>query len=114
MPAVFKQYNARGTDVSTGGLYSLVALWNSVKKLDGTVNVEACYRKSLEGVAEVEMARQVAWVLLLLVRNSLGTFFFLVVSRGRENKLLLMSWACTEEPVRPCFSGKLCWCGGHA
>lgn len=64
---VFKQYNARGTQVSTGGLYSLVALWNSVKNLDVTVNVEARYRKSLEGRAEVEITRQVAWVLLLLV-----------------------------------------------
>lgn len=64
---VFKQYNTRGTEVSTGGLYALVALWNSVKRLGGSVNVEACYRKSLEGVAEIEITRQVGWVLLLLV-----------------------------------------------
>eukprot|EP00752_Nemacystus_decipiens_P014758 g13139.t2 len=63
---VFKQYNARGAEVSAGGLYSLVALWIAVKRLDGAVDVEACYRKSLEGKAEVEITRQVAWVLLLL------------------------------------------------
>eukprot|EP00903_Cladosiphon_okamuranus_P006199 g6096.t1 len=63
---VFKQYNARGHNIRTGGLSSLIALWNSAMKLDGNVNVEACYSKSLEGVDEIAITRNVGFLLLLL------------------------------------------------
>lgn len=69
---VFKQYHDRGTEVSSSGLYTLVALWNSVKRLDGAVNVEVWYRKSLDGVTEIRIATQVAWLLSLLVRSFFG------------------------------------------
>lgn len=69
--AVFLGYAARGPDVRTGGLYSLVALWNSVKKLDGNINVEECYERSLEGVVEVVIAIQVARLLIFQVRAGL-------------------------------------------
>lgn len=69
---VFREYFAHGGDVSTGGSYSLIALWNSVKNLDGTVNVAACYSESLEGVIEIKVKRQIGRLLVLLVRNSRG------------------------------------------
>lgn len=65
---VFKRYETRDSDVSTGGSYSLIVLWNAVKKLDGTVNVGKCYSKSLEGVGDIELTTRVAWLLILLVR----------------------------------------------
>lgn len=65
---VFKEYDARGEHVSTGGLYSLIALWNSVKKLDGTVDVGTCYTESLKGVTDIYIRSGVGWLLMLLVR----------------------------------------------
>ena len=66
---VFKQYYTRGIYVVTGGLYSLIALWNSAKKLDVTIEVEACYSKSLKGVDDIRINREVGWLLVLMVRN---------------------------------------------
>lgn len=69
---VFAGYANRGTNVMTGGMYTLVALWNSVNKLDTTVNVEKCYAKSLEGVPDVEITIAIGLLLFLLVRAIVG------------------------------------------
>ena len=66
---VLLEYGARGDNVCRGGRYSLVALWNSVKKLDKTVEPSAFYTESLKGVDDVRARNEVGWLLLLLVRS---------------------------------------------
>lgn len=65
---VFKEYADRGRHVATGGFYSLIALWNSVKKFDKTADAGTCYAESLEGVADMTTRKDVGWLLYLLVR----------------------------------------------
>lgn len=55
-------------EFSAGGVYSLVALWNSVKSLDGGVDVGGYYTRSLHGATEVEPWFQAGRLLHLLVR----------------------------------------------
>lgn len=69
-PRVFKRYSVRGMNVSNGGTYSLVSLWNSVKELDRMVDAEACYTESLAGVVDIELKREVARLFILLVRQA--------------------------------------------
>ena len=65
---VFNGYAAGGFSCSKGGLYLLTALWNSAKKLDGTVDVGACYAESLEDVSDIRIITAVGWLLIALVR----------------------------------------------
>lgn len=98
---VFKQYNARGHYVSTGGLYSLIALWNSAKNLDGNVNAGVFYSKSLEGVDDIEIVRDVAWLLRLLVRTFSRYWFVLdppCVDFGVQHRSTLCVCSCKYAP----------------
>lgn len=65
---VLERHYSRGETVSTGGIYSLVSLWNSVKKLDPTVDVQARYMESLNGVREVRPWKEAGRLLMKLVR----------------------------------------------
>ena len=65
---VLQGYAAGGGDtVTNGGMYALVALWNSAKKLDETLSVEEYYKGSLEGVVDIETWRAAGRLLHLLV-----------------------------------------------
>lgn len=66
---VLHEYYFGGEVVSTGGLYALVALWNSVKKLDGTVDVERYYTGSLNGASEIGPWDEAGKLLNRLVRS---------------------------------------------
>ena len=69
---VLEGYVSRDHDISAQ--YSLMALWNSVKKLDGTVDVEARYLESLQGVADFQIMAKVGMLLLFLVRPTFWDF----------------------------------------
>ncbi|CAM9675009.1 unnamed protein product [Scytosiphon promiscuus] len=63
---VLEMHVSRGESISNGGLYCLISLWNSVKKLDGRVDVKARYAESLHGVTKIRTWREVAHLLMLL------------------------------------------------
>ncbi|CAN0213297.1 unnamed protein product, partial [Ascophyllum nodosum] len=63
---VLRRYSAGGKLLSSGGLYSLVALWSVVMKLDRSLLVEEFYRRSLRGVTEVEDMQNAGDLLRLL------------------------------------------------
>lgn len=65
---VLKTFHSRGANVRTGGIYSLIALWNSVKKLDCTIDVKEHYLGSLKGVTDIGPWRNVGYLLVMLVR----------------------------------------------
>ena len=65
---VLRRYSAGGDEwSSSGGLYTLVALWTAVKKLDRSLIVEEFYRTSLKGVTEIEDMQNAGTLLWLLV-----------------------------------------------
>lgn len=67
--ALLRTYAADGDTVTNGGMYALVALWNSTKKLDGTLSVEKYYQGSLKGVGVADFPdwQNAARILSLLV-----------------------------------------------
>ncbi|CAM9436286.1 unnamed protein product, partial [Hapterophycus canaliculatus] len=62
---VLRHYS-RGEEASTGGIYCVMALWNSVKKLDRTIDVQARYVESLGGVTKMRAWEDVGKLLLKL------------------------------------------------
>lgn len=84
--AVLRTYAAGGDTVLNGGMYALLALWNSAKKVDETLSVEKYYKASLKGVgvADFPTWQNAANVLSLLVSYGiLGVF-----SRGGHLRTL--------------------------
>ena len=71
---VFNGYAAVGQHARTGGLFALIALWNSVKKLNETVDAGAYYAESLTGVADVTTMQDVGNLLYLMVRSFRGIY----------------------------------------
>ncbi|CAM9963508.1 unnamed protein product, partial [Ascophyllum nodosum] len=51
---VLRRYSVDDKWLSSSGIYSLVALWSVVMKLDRSLLVEEFYRRSLRGVTEIE------------------------------------------------------------
>ena len=65
---VLRSYSAGGDQwSSSGGLYSLAALWTAVQNLDRSLIVEEFYRISLRGVTEIEDMQNAGNFLRLLV-----------------------------------------------
>ena len=66
---VLRRYSAGGDRRSSSGpgLYSLVALWTAVKKLDQSLIVEEFYRISLRGVTKIEDVQNAGNLLMRLV-----------------------------------------------
>ena len=64
---VLRRYSADGQWFNSSGIYSLVALWTAVTKLDRSLTVEEFYRTSLKGVTEIEDMQNAGNLLELLV-----------------------------------------------
>lgn len=65
---VLHRFSIGGGVVGNGGLFSLVASWDSLKELDRTLAAEEYYKETLEGVAEIGSWREAGRLLCLLVR----------------------------------------------
>ena len=72
--AVLRTYAAGGNTVLNGGMYALLALWNSAKKLDETLSVQRYYEGSLKGVGvdDCPSWQNAAHILLLLVSSDMS------------------------------------------
>lgn len=70
---VFNEYASHGQH-DIGGFFSLIALWNSVKKLDETVKPGAYYAESLKGMADVATIHDVGALLNMMVRIFCGRY----------------------------------------
>lgn len=104
---VFREYSARGQNAITGGYYSLIALWNSVKKLEETVDPGAYYAKSLEGVVDVDITAEVCGLLCLLARWFAGRLMHIkrlgpLLSMSHMHKLVCFRSA--PEPLQGSYS----------
>ena len=64
---VLRRYSVGDKWLSSGGLYSLVALWSVVMKLDRPLLVEEFYRRSLRNVTGIEDMQNAGDLFLLLV-----------------------------------------------
>ena len=73
---MLRRYSAGDQWSSSGGLYSLVALWTAVKKLDRCLIVETFYRISPRGVTEVEDMTNAGHLLMHLVSFFTTSFIF--------------------------------------
>ena len=73
---VLRRYSAGDQWSSSGGLYSLVALWTAAKKLDRSLMVEVFYRTSLKGVTEINDVQDVGRLLSHLVSLIVNSLTF--------------------------------------
>ena len=73
---VLRRYSAGEKWFSSNGLYSLVALLNAAKKLDGSLIVEEFCRTSLKCVTEIEDMQNAGDLLSLLVSLLTPSFAF--------------------------------------
>ena len=73
---VLRRYSLGDEWSRNGGLYSLVALWSAVKKVDPSLIVEEFYRISLRGVTEVDDLLNAGRLLMLLVRSFTASLTF--------------------------------------
>ena len=64
---VLRRYSVDDKWLSSSGIYSLVALWSVVMKLDRPLLVEEFYRRSLRGVTEIEDMQNAGDLFRLLV-----------------------------------------------
>lgn len=71
-----------GDGINTDGIYSLVALWKSVQKLDGRVDVAACYQDAMTNMV-IEPSSEAPTMLIYLepCREAGNLLMFLVSSR---------------------------------
>ena len=73
---VLRRYSAGDKWLSSSGIYSLVALWSRVMKLDRSLVVEEFYKISLRGVTEIEDMQNAGDLFRLLVSFSTPSLIF--------------------------------------